>query len=127
MVAGVKKRLEENPKLIQDIEAINALTALGVKAIEQGDVETLGAIMNLNHTHLQNIGVSCKELDDLVSAARETALGAKLTGAGGGGCIIALSKNPTQTARDIELAGGRSYICKFGVEGVRIEDYTSDF
>ena len=127
MVTGVKKRLEENPKLMQDIEAINALTALGVKAIEQGDIETLGAIMNLNHTHLQNIGVSCKELDDLVSAARETALGAKLTGAGGGGCIIALSKNPTQTARDIELAGGRSYICKFGVEGVKIEDSMSDF
>ena len=127
LVKGVKKRLEENPKLIQDIEAINALTALGVNAIEKGDVETLGAVMNLNHTHLQNIGVSCKELDDLVSAARETALGAKLTGAGGGGCMIALSKNPKQTARDIELAGGRSYICKFGVEGVKIEDSMSDF
>ncbi len=126
LVKGVKKRLEENPKLIQDIEAINALTALGVNAIEQGDVETLGAVMNLNHTHLQNIGVSCKELDDLVSAARETALGAKLTGAGGGGCMIALSKNPKQTARDIELAGGRSYICKFGVEGVKIEDSMID-
>ena len=126
MVSGVKQRLEEDPKLMRDIEAINALTALGVKAIEQGDIETLGAVMNLNHSHLQNIGVSCKELDDLVSVARETALGAKLTGAGGGGCMIALSKNPKQTARDIELAGGRSYICKFGVEGVKIEDSKSN-
>ena len=122
MVKGVKQRLDDNPKLKKDIEAINALTNLGVKAIEKGDLEALGAVMNLNHNHLQNLGVSCKELDDLVLAARETALGAKLTGAGGGGCIIALSKNPTETARDIELAGGRSYICKFGVKGVEIRD-----
>ena len=122
IVKGVKQRLELNPQLKQDIDAISALTNLGVKAIENGDLETLGAIMNLNHSHLQNIGVSCKELDELVMAARKTALGAKLTGAGGGGCIIALSKKPTETAREIELAGGRSYICKFGLEGVKIED-----
>ena len=42
-------------------------------------------VMNLNHNHLQNLGVSCKELDELVEVARETSLGAKLTGAGGGG------------------------------------------
>lgn len=122
MVRGVKERLERNPELKQDINAINALTKLGVNAIEEGDLEALGAVMNLNHIHLQNIGVSCTELDNLVSVARETALGAKLTGSGGGGCMIALSKNPTETARDIELAGGRSYICKFGVEGVKIEE-----
>lgn len=121
MVRNVKERLDENPELKQDIDAINALTKLGVNAIENGDLEALGAVMNLNHTHLQNIGVSCTELDNLVSTARETSFGAKLTGSGGGGCMIALSKNPTETARDIELAGGRSYICKFGVPGVKIE------
>ena len=127
MVLGVKKRLEENPELKQDLDAINALTKLGVSAIENGDLEALGAVMNLNHSHLQNIGVSCKELDDLVSAARGSSFGAKLTGAGGGGCMIALSKNPTETAREIELAGGRSYICKFGVKGVKIEENELDF
>lgn len=127
MVIGVKKRLDENPELKNDLDAINALTKLGVNAIENGDLEALGAVMNLNHSHLQNIGVSCNELDELVSVARETSLGAKLTGAGGGGCMIALSKNPTETARDIELAGGRSYICKFGVEGVKIEENNLNF
>ncbi len=127
MVKGVKQRLEDRPELKQDMDAISALTNLGVRAIENGDLEGLGAVMNLNHTHLQNIGVSCKELDRLVMAARETALGAKLTGAGGGGCMIALSKNPTETARDIELAGGRSYICKFGVNGVTVEGFDTNF
>ena len=122
IVRGVSDRLKSNPQLIEDINAIKALTKMGVNAIKKGDVDALGAIMNLNHTHLQNIGVSCNELDNLVGVARKSAIGAKLTGAGGGGCIIALSRNPTQTARDIELAGGRSYICKFGVEGVKIED-----
>jgi len=127
MVIGVKKRLDENPELKNDLDAINALTKLGVNAIENGDLEALGAVMNLNHSHLQNIGVSCNELDELVSVARETSLGAKLTGAGGGGCMIALTRNPTETARDIELAGGRSYICKFGVEGVKIEGNGLEF
>ncbi len=127
MVKGVKQRLETNPQLKQDIDAINALTKLGVKAIKNGDLEALGAVMNLNHSHLQNIGVSCEELDELVMVARNTALGAKLTGAGGGGCMIALSKNPTETAREIELAGGRSYICKFGVEGVKVENDNEGF
>ncbi|MAT48476.1 MAG: mevalonate kinase [Euryarchaeota archaeon] len=127
MVQGVKKRLEDNSNLMNEIEAINALTKRGVIAIENGNLEALGAVMNLNHSHLQNLGVSCKELDELVSAARETSLGAKLTGSGGGGCMIALSMNPKETARDIELAGGRSYICKFGVEGVKIEEDSIDF
>ena len=41
--------------------------------------------------------------------------------------MIALSKNPIETAREIELAGGRSYICKFGVEGVKIENENDGF
>ena len=114
-VTGVKKRLEENPKLMQDIEAINALTALGVKAIEQGDLETLGAIMNLNHTHLQNIGVSCKELDDLVSAARELleqnllALAAVV--------VLLHCQKTLHKLREILNWRVGSYICKFGLKG----------
>ncbi len=48
--------------------------------------------MNENHRLLQEIEVSCKELDHLVSLARENgAFGAKLTGGGGGGCMVALT------------------------------------
>ena len=50
--------------------------------------------MNAVHEHLADLGVSSPELENLISAARNAgALGAKLTGGGRGGCIIALSKD----------------------------------
>lgn len=64
-----------------------------VKAIVEGEIEILGDILNLNHGLLSAIGVSNSKLERLVYAAREVgALGSKITGAGGGGCIIALAK-----------------------------------
>ena len=121
LVRGLRERLESEPDLALNFNAIAALTKHGVDAMRSGDLPTLGAVMDLNHRHLQNLGVSCPELDRLVLAARDTALGAKLTGAGGGGCMIALSIEPRATSDAIELAGGRSFICSMGAEGVRIE------
>jgi mevalonate kinase len=60
-------------------------------AIENGDVEELGPLMDENHELLIELGVSSSLLDDLVETARLTgALGAKLSGAGQGGNMIAL-------------------------------------
>ena len=64
------------------------LSQTGLDALLRGDKQKLGDLMNINHGLLSAIGVSTIELDDLVYAARrEGALGAKLTGAGGGGCL----------------------------------------
>ncbi len=53
--------------------------------------QLLGRLMNINHGLLDALGVSTKSLSDLVYASREAgALGAKITGAGGGGCMYAL-------------------------------------
>lgn len=61
------------------------------EAIEAGDVYTLGGLMDQNHELLRKVGVSSPELDELIEAARYGgALGAKLSGAGRGGNIIAL-------------------------------------
>jgi mevalonate kinase len=63
----------------------------GRPAIERGDWTTLGRAMDENQQLLQEIGVSSKELETLIEAAREAgALGAKLSGAGMGGNMIAL-------------------------------------
>lgn len=60
-------------------------------AIRRHDLATVGHLMNDNHKALQTIGVSTEKLDRAVKIARENhAFGAKLTGAGGGGCMIAL-------------------------------------
>ena len=50
-----------------------------------------------------------------------TSLGVKLTGAGAGGCIIALTTEPNLTCGEIEMAGGKAYVSKIGCEGARID------
>ena len=60
-------------------------------SIERGKTKELGDLMNQNHALLQNITVSSPELDKLVTAARNAgALGAKMSGGGRGGNMIAL-------------------------------------
>ncbi len=60
--------------------------------MEQCDLEAFGAMMNSSHESLRDdCGVSCPELDEIVDVARAAgAAGARLTGAGFGGCAIAL-------------------------------------
>ncbi len=82
-------------------------------AIEQGEAETLGKLMDRNHALLQELGVSCPELDRLVAAAQEGgALGAKLSGAGWGGNVIALVTEETRGRVDmmLRLAGATRVI-----------------
>ena len=65
-----------------------------VTAINVGDEKKLGKLMNENHALLQQLGVSHDKIDQMVNICVENgALGAKLTGAGGGGSMIALIPN----------------------------------
>ncbi|RLG95095.1 mevalonate kinase, partial [Candidatus Bathyarchaeota archaeon] len=81
--------------------------------------------MNINHGLLSAVGVSSLPLERLVYAARMAgALGAKLTGAGGGGCMVALTEagGLGKVARAIEEAGGEAFTATTAKEGVRIEE-----
>ena len=73
------------------------LTQQAEDAISQKDAERLGQILSQAHLHLKEIGVSSPESDSLVETAlSHGALGAKMSGGGLGGCIIALATNWTQ-------------------------------
>jgi mevalonate kinase len=75
------------------LSQISQLVERGIRALECGDLEKLGQAMNENHTHLSWFGVSTEMLDRIVKLALEAgALGAKLTGGGGGGCAVVLTK-----------------------------------
>ncbi len=93
MVEGVAERKKANPQKYDPLfKQAENLAIAGRKALELGDLKKVGALMNENHTILQEIGVSSKELDLLVDMARKQgAMGAKLTGGGGGGCMVALT------------------------------------
>jgi len=93
MVAGVGERKKQNPEKYGEIfRQAEKLAHKGRKALEEFDLQKVGELMNENHRLLQEIEVSCKELDHLVDLAREQgAFGAKMTGGGGGGCMVALT------------------------------------
>jgi mevalonate kinase len=83
------------------------------QAIERGDIPELGKLMDANHALLQKMTVSCDELDALVEAARKSgALGAKLSGGGRGGNMIALveKENAPAVARALSSAGAKRTI-----------------
>lgn len=76
----------------QLLEMMGDLARAGENALTTGDHAELGHLMNFAHGLLAAIGVSTPLLDTLVHAARSAgALGAKLTGAGGGGAVVALA------------------------------------
>lgn len=86
------------------LERLGAITEEAVEALRTRDIEGLGAMMTEAHGLLGELGVSIPKLDALVSAALDAgAVGGKLTGGGGGGCVIALAQSG-EDARRIENA-----------------------
>ena len=130
LVAKVRRNYEEMPEIIEPI--LNSMGKLVEKAREvilaEYDKEIkfklLGTLMNINHGLLDALGVSTKSLSDLVYASREAgALGAKITGAGGGGCMYALAPGKqSEVATAIKIAGGMPMVTKISREGLRIEE-----
>jgi hydroxymethylglutaryl-CoA reductase len=92
-VAGVAERKQKDPKKYDRIfKDAESLVSRARKALDAYDLKAIGQLMNENHSLLQEIEVSGKELDRLVNLARQKgALGAKLTGGGVGGCMVALT------------------------------------
>ena len=70
----------------QEIEIVNNATT----ALKENNLNKLGSLMLKNQELLKQIGISTEKIDLLVKKAKITSYGAKLTGAGGGGCIISL-------------------------------------
>ncbi|MBR2255270.1 MAG: mevalonate kinase, partial [Candidatus Methanomethylophilaceae archaeon] len=80
------------------VEEIGSVTRDGYLALARNDAEALGRLMTRDHKLLSILGVSCKELNKLVSATLPYSYGAKLTGSGGGGCMVALTDYPEKVA-----------------------------
>jgi mevalonate kinase len=124
-VEKVRELKEKHPQIIEPITlAAREIVLRAIETLKENDLETLGELMDINHALLYALGVSDESLEWLVNAARKAgALGAKLTGAGGGGCIIALARNEKLEGvlEAVQRAGGMAFIAKKTDEGVKVE------
>jgi mevalonate kinase len=123
MVAGVAERKRKNPQKYDSLfKQAEALVYAGREALEAYDLKKVGALINENHRLLQEIEVSSRDLDLLVDIARkEGAVGAKLTGGGGGGCMVALTPGKElqeKVAVAIEKEGYEVLRTRIGVEKI---------
>lgn len=92
LVAGVAKLCASTPVARRLVETMGDLARAGMDALAAGDIAALARMFTMAHGLLSGVGVSSPELDDLVHLAQSAgALGAKLTGAGGGGAVIAIA------------------------------------
>ncbi len=121
LVAKVRRFWQANNFAKETVSDIGRLTMEGVQALEAGDKERIGHLMDRNHQLLTILGVNHDKLQRLVDAARPHSYGAKLTGAGGGGSMIALTDEPEKCSRAIEAAGGKPFIAEIGAPGVRLD------
>ena len=116
-VRRVREAWLKDRKLYERIfDQIDALTLRAVQAIHDRDLELLGELMNICHGMLNALQVSTPELEQLVETARRHgALGAKLTGGGGGGSVIAICSGETEPlAQAIRAAGFQAVAVNLG-------------
>jgi mevalonate kinase len=124
LVSGVRELRERYPFAASTVSTIGDIVRQGERALEAGNVEELGILMDFNHGLLSALGVSSRSLDRMVWAARDAgAHGAKLTGAGGGGCIVALDPTEeTETALRFTPGCKEGFRAELDDEGVRSEE-----
>jgi mevalonate kinase len=113
-VRDVRAAWEQDRERYGEIfEEIGTLAHMGREAIEAGDAEVMGQLMNANQKLLRLLGVSSPELEGLIEAARQGgAWGAKLSGAGRGGNMIAVATPETagQVSMMLRMAGAKNVI-----------------
>jgi len=116
------KRFKEKSDVFSNLcTRESELVENAIKSIRENDLVSLGKLMSKNQNYLEQIGVSNEKLDSMIKIANDTSFGSKLTGAGDGGCIIALAdeSNLNQT---ISAFSNKNYECfsvKIDTEGLQ--------
>ncbi|MBC7107821.1 MAG: mevalonate kinase [Methanomassiliicoccales archaeon] len=123
LVEKVRRFVEKNRFGNEVVEEIGQITIEGLKKLRSGDQVGLGQLMEKNQKLLSILGVSTPELEKLIEAAAQYSFGAKLTGAGGGGSIIALTDQPTKVSEAIRKKGGTPFIVETGAPGLIVKNF----
>lgn len=118
-VGDVARQHAKDPERMErQFDAIASIVRNGRLAVEGGDHRALGQLFDMNQSLLAGMLISTGTLEEMIGAARSAgALGAKLTGGGGGGCMIALVDGEDGAARvkgAIEQLGKRAFVATIG-------------
>lgn len=104
--------------------SIGKISKIGETFVACQDYSSIGRLMNVNQGLLDALGVNILELSSLIYSARQAgAYGAKITGAGGGGCMVALAAldKCNNIANAISNARGKATITRPTEQGLKIE------
>ncbi len=123
LIESVRLKMETHPQvMIPLFNSMEAITNGAKEALTNGDHKMIGEFMNINHGLLDAIGVNTQELSKMVFEARKIgALGSKLTGAGGGGSIIAYCPGKIEEVVDCINEFENAFKINISKEGVRLE------
>ncbi len=123
LVEYVRLKREARPEVINPIlDSMEAVANGARQALITGDHKSIGILMNINHGLLDALGVNTEELSKMVFSARKTgAMGSKLTGAGGGGSIIAYCPGKVEEVVSNINQFERAFPIMVAKEGVRLE------
>jgi len=122
LVAKVRKLVESDADAKNAVERIGEIVFEGADALKAKNRQKVGKLMKENHQLLNGLGVGHPALEKLVEACEDICFGAKLTGAGGGGSMIALTDDVDKVVEAIKKAGGEPIVVDVGCEGVRLEE-----
>lgn len=125
LISAVSETRNKYPASFEHLsKAASRLSLELVEAVTKGDLPYIGYLMDLAQLSLSRVGVSTKELDRLIeNLLKGEAYGAKITGAGGGGSIIALPKpdKAKSLLQKISLNYAHSFLTSIPQEGLRWE------
>lgn len=125
MVKMVGEKRNKFPEKVERIfQGVAKLVEDAKSRMLEGDWERVGKLMDFNQEYLRDLGVSSEKLEALISAAKKAgAFGAKLSGAGGGDCMIAIGANDKREAiqKAITEAGGQVIDVRANAQGVGVE------
>jgi len=119
MVEQVADLHKKKPAIVdRSMAAIDSLVQNARLALEAGDLVGLGRLMNLNQMLLSGLLLSTEEIETMCRLARDAgALGAKLTGSGGGGCVVALAEDAEPILAAWQKEGFHSFSTRVSLDG----------
>lgn len=124
LISRVSSMKEKYPGLFSKLcESATLITELATERLITGRLEDLGKIMTYNHAVLGMVGASNEQLDRLVDLCLQSGcLGAKLTGAGGGGSVLAVAPRGDEkaVASRISNKGFQAFVTEVPSGGVRV-------